>query len=382
MLKVLQIYYEPQPSGQTAHVLSLVRGLDPRRYEVTVVLPECLAACAADFQRASSRVVLLPLRKLVWQPETIATIIRLIRRERFEIVHIHSQEAGVIARPVARIAGATAVVYTPQTIDIRRRGWQPLYIFLERILARFTERIVSVNDADRARLIRWGIPAAHVVTVPNGVDLSEFSGPVDIAELRHSLGLDAGVSTGSAGTRRPLVMQVGRLSAQKDPLTFVAGAALVVQACPDAQLALIGDGPLRPEVTARIEALGLQRSVRLLGWQSGAARLMAAADVVTLTSRWEGLPYALLEAMGWSRPVVATAVNGCPEVVAHGVTGFLAPPGAPNAWAGQVIHLLRNPEQAKAMGREGRRRAEERFDLKQMHRRIKALYSDLASDSP
>jgi glycosyltransferase involved in cell wall biosynthesis len=93
------------------------------------------------------------------------------------------------------------------------------------------------------------------------------------------------------------------------------------------------------------------------------------------------MPYALLEAMAWSRPVVATAVNGCPEIVADGLTGFLVPPGDPAAWAGAVAALLDNPARAVTMGRQGRRRVEERFTLSQMIARIEALYDETIAQS-
>ena len=178
--------------------------------------------------------------------------------------------------------------------------------------------------------------------------------------------------------RQPLTMQVGRLSRQKDPLTFAKGAALVLQHRPDAQFALVGEGPLRDAVASRVHELGLQGRVHLLGWRDRAYRLMAAADVVTLTSRWEGLPYTLLEAMAWSRPVVATAVNGCPEVVIDGLTGFLVAPGDAAAWAQRVLALLNDPAGAAAMGQRGRRRVEERFSLREMVARIERLYLQVA----
>jgi glycosyltransferase involved in cell wall biosynthesis len=201
------------------------------------------------------------------------------------------------------------------------------------------------------------------------VDLARFEGLVEGETLRQALGVEAG---------RPLVMQVGRLSAQKDPLAFVEGAARVVKACPDAQFVLVGDGPLRDEVTARIQDLRLEGPVYLAGWRDEAYRLMAAADVVTLTSRWEGTPYALLEAMAWCRPVVATAVNGSVEVVLDGVSGYLVPPGDPAAWAGRVTELLGDPGRAAAMGRQGRRRVEERYTLQQTVARMERLYRQTA----
>jgi glycosyltransferase involved in cell wall biosynthesis len=171
------------------------------------------------------------------------------------------------------------------------------------------------------------------------------------------------------------------LSAQKDPLAFVEGAGRVVRQRPDAQFALVGEGPLRDAVAARIQELGLEGHVHLAGWHDEASRLMAAADVVTLTSRWEGAPYTLLEAMAWSRPVVATAVNGCPEIVVDGGTGFLVPPGDTSAWAGRIIDLLDDPAMAAAMGRAGRRRVEERFSLQDVVARTESLYQQVAQDA-
>jgi len=370
MLKILLVYYEPIPAGQTTHVLALARGLVGRKYDVTVALPSNLQRSIAAFEQAGVEVVPLSLRKVVWRPQAVAVLTRLIRQRDFDAVHIHSQEAGLLARPISRVAGARRIIYTPQTIDIRRTQWHWLYTLVERVLSSCTDVIISVNELDQERLIRWGIPRRKVVTIPNGIDLDVFDGPVDIGSLRRSMGLDED---------RPLVMQVGRLSPQKDPLAFVDGAVHVMRERPDTQFALVGEGPLKDAVATRIEELGLKEHVHLLGWRDEAFRLMAAADVVTLTSRWEGVPHTLLEAMAWSRPVVATAVNGCPEVVLDGDTGFLAPPGNTTTWAGRVVDLLNDPMLAAAMGKRGRTRAEEKYSLQEVVACIEGLYLQLAA---
>lgn len=366
-MKALLVYYEPEPSGQTTHVLSLARGLTRRGWLVTVVLPDHLRRSIEPLAQVA-HVVPLPLPKLAWPSATATALARLIRDSGFDIVHIHSQEAGLPGRLVARLAGAPRLVYTPQTLDIRRARWHGLYRLIERALARLTDALVSVNEADRQRLIRWHIPPQKIVTIPNGIDLAAFSGPVDRAGLRAELGLDP------AG---PLVMQVGRLSAQKAPLAFVRGAALVLDRQPETQFALVGEGPLRNDVAAEIGRLGLARRVHLLGWRERAARLLATADLATLTSCWEGTPYALLEAMAWARSVVATAVNGCPEIVVEGQTGFLVPPGDVAAWAEAVATLLADGERAGAMGARGRQRVEECFTLERTVAGVEALYRHL-----
>jgi glycosyltransferase involved in cell wall biosynthesis len=349
-------------------VLSLARGLDQRAHEITVALPEHLDKSIAALQETDAQIVPLAMRKVAWSPEAIAAFLRLLRDQEFDVVHVHSQEAGLVVRPLARLAGAKAIVYTPQTIDIRRARWQWLYRSAERLLAAVTDKIISVNESDRQRLIAWGIPPAKVETIPNGISLVGFEQPVPVGELRHSLGVELD---------RPLVMQMGRLRAQKNPLAFVEGAAEVARECPDAQFALVGDGPLRDEVIARIEQLGLQGAVRCLGWHDDGYRLIAAADILSLTSLWEGTPFTLLEAMAWSRPVVATAVNGCPEIILDKVTGFLVPPGDTTAWARRVVDLLHDPAKAISMGKQGRRRVEEKFAMPAMLSQIGSLYRGL-----
>lgn len=367
MLRVLLVYYEPVPAGQTTHVLALASGLDRSKFRPTIVLPAALRPSIAAFQQAGVRVVPLPLRKVMWPLQAVAALARLIRQEGFDIVHVHSQEAGLLARVVARMAGAQRIIYTPQTIDIRQARWRWLYILLERALAHLTDTVVSVNEFDRKRLLRWGLAPYKVVTIPNGIDPNAFETPTDIGSLRRELGVDE---------KRPLVMQVGGLRTQKAPLAFVEGAQYVARACPNIQFVLIGEGPLKEAVRAHIRRLGLEQHVYLAGWRERACRLMPAADIVTLTSYWEGMPHALLEAMAWSRPVVATAVNGCPEIIVDGTTGFLAPPGDPAAWARRVIDLLNDPVTADAMGRQGRKRVEEQFSLRRMITQIERLYAD------
>jgi glycosyltransferase involved in cell wall biosynthesis len=372
MLNVLLVYYEPTPAGQTTHVLSLARGLDRRRIDVTVVLPEDLRGAVAAFQAAGVHVVPLPLRKIAWPSRTVHSLVSLIRQMPADIVHVHSQEAGLLARLVARAAGARRIIYTPQVLDIRRVRFHWLYILIERALAHITDVIVSVSASDRERLMNWGIPPTKIETIPNGVDLSAHGAANDLGSLRRSVGLDES---------RPLVMQVGRLSVQKDPMAFVEGTVRVILQRSDAQSALVGEGPLRNTVAARVRELDLVDHVHLLGWRDDASQLMAAADVVTLTSRWEGLPHVLLEAMAWSRPVVATAVNGCPEVVVDGETGFLVEPGDTAGWADRVVELLDDPAKAALMGRRGRERVEERYSLREMVARVEELYLQVA-ESP
>ena len=364
-MRILQIYYEPIPSGQTAHVVSLSKGLVLRGHDVTVVLPDLLQSVAHEYRDGGVEVISLPMRKLFWPVKSVATFVNLIRLQKYDLVHVHSQEAGVIARGLVYLGGTRRVFYTPQTVDIRVSRWQNVYILLEYIMARLTEQIFSVCQVDADRMVSWGIPEEKVSVIPNGIELSIFNNLEDRYATCRRLGLNPDY---------PVIMQVGRLNPQKDPEMFLHGARRVLRICPNAQLVWIGEGPLFNHVQSVVKALGLQNNIHLLGRIDQAYRCMVAADVVTLTSRWEGLPYSILEAMACSKPVVSTAVNGCPEVVLNSKTGFLVDVGDASGWADRVLQLLANPQLAKSMGSAGRQHVEENFSLSKMLSQVEQSY--------
>ncbi len=369
-IPVLFVYYEPFVSGQTAHVLSLIKGLDRSRFQIEVLLPEELTTAARLMINAGARVRLLPIRKTFWKPAAVSQLLRSIREQRGGIIHIHSQEAGLIARPLAKLGGARHIFYTPQTIDIRRQYLHGIYTRIESGMARFTDRILSVNEFDRQRLISWGISPQKVETVYNGIELDERYSDEDPKKLRQMLGLR---EEGS------VVMQIGRLSVQKAPLDFINGAAIVLSHRPDVQFVMIGDGPCNLAVQKRLQKLGLEGQIKLAGTQDQASRLIPAANLITLTSLWEGMPYSLLEAMASQKPVVCTRVNGCPEIVEDRRTGLLVPPGQPGQWAQAVMKLIDEPEIALTYGRAGRQRVEERFSLHEMISKVENLYEQAIS---
>jgi glycosyltransferase involved in cell wall biosynthesis len=204
-----------------------------------------------------------------------------------------------------------------------------------------------------------------VVTIRNGINLEKFETILNVTEIRKVLGV---------APECPLVMQIGRMSAQKSPFDFVKGAAIVHHTRPDVQFVMIGDGPLLEDVRQRVRDLSLEGIVMVPGAIENAFRFIPAADILTLTSLWEGLPYSLLEAMAYSKPIVATSVNGCPEIIDSEQSGLLVPPGNPQKWAEGVVKLINNPENARLMGQKGRCRLEESFSLPRMIQKIENLY--------
>jgi glycosyltransferase involved in cell wall biosynthesis len=229
------------------------------------------------------------------------------------------------------------------------------------VAGRWTTTLVCVSGREAADADTAGITADRRV-VPNAVDLRRFevADETDRRRARARLGLG----------QAPLAVCVGRLGRQKGQDVLVDAWPVVRAAVPDAELALVGDGPARAAL-ARTAGAG----VSFVGERSDVAVWLAASDVVVLPSRWEGMSYVMLEAMATGRSVVASDVGGAGEAIAGGPqrAGALVPPNDPGALTTAVVERLSDPELAAAEGREGARRARANHDLTQWCEIMKAV---------
>jgi glycosyltransferase involved in cell wall biosynthesis len=204
--------------------------------------------------------------------------------------------------------------------------------------------------------------------VRSGIDPEEFSARPGARErVRAALGIGPG---------EVLVGTVACLKPQKAPLDLVEGAALALRVEPRLRFVVAGDGELRGAVEARARDLGLGERFRLLGWRRDVPDLLAGLDLFVLTSLFEGLPRAVLQAMVAGVPVVATAVGGTPEVVRDGETGLLVRPGDPAAAAAAVVRLTGEPETARRLAAAASRRIGEEFEIRRMVRTLDELYAE------
>ncbi len=290
-----------------------------------------------------------------WQDARgLLELVRLCRRLRPDIVHVHSSKVGVLGRLAAWLAHVPVRVYTVH-------GWSfaaydglagRVYLWLERLMRPLTTAVVCVSEATRQQ----GIAAracddARTVVIHNAVEVGSFGARAE--------------STGP-----PRILSVGRLAYPKDFVTLPAGLALLDA---DYRLFLVGDGPDAPEVAATVEARGLSDRVELLGAQVSVAERLARSDVFVLSSRSEGFPVSILEAMAAGLPVVATDVGGVAEAVVDGETGILVPAADPQALAGALERLLADVELRRRLGAAGRARALRLFDTP----RYRAAHLDL-----
>lgn len=298
---------------------------------------------------------------------------RLIREVRPEIVHTHMSKAGVLGRLAASLEKTPCVIHTV-------RGWsfysagstlkRRAFIYLERFSARLTDKMLAVSPRQVADGLAVGVgsPDDYLV-VRSGIDVGQFqAGVSDTRELRHGLGIPPGV---------PVVGTVMALVEQKAPLDFVATAAEVLRARPDTHFLVVGDGPLREQMTELIRAKAIGERVHLVGHSTDVPRLLGVMDLFLLTSRWEGMPRVILEAMAAGVPVVATSVGGVPEIVEHGKSGLLAPPGNVELLKRHTVRLLENPAEARQLSRRASRDVAAEFDISTVTARHEQLYAEL-----
>jgi len=285
----------------------------------------------------------------------LRTLAALYATGRYDIVHTHSAKAGALGRIAAARAGVPWIVHTYHGFPFHAfqpRWRRTAYVAIERRLSRRTDAFLAVGSGVAAEAIRRRLaPPDRIRTIAPAVDPIENPGCTARRGLgRHRLRLPAGVR---------LVGTVGRVDYQKAPDVWIDALAAV--GGDDVWGVWIGDGPLRERLLARARRRHVADRFCLLGHRDDVADLLPALDVFALASRYEGLPCALVEAMGAGVPVVATTVNAVPDVVLAGETGLLVPPEDARLLGRAVRYLLDEPAEAQRMATAARDNIGDRY---------------------
>jgi len=293
-------------------------------------------------------------------PSLAVRLARSLTQNSVDIVHTHNPAALVYGSPAATLAGA-ACIHSKHGVnpDPSRRMWLrraastivDAYVAVTPSLARVA---VAQNECDPTRL--------HVI--PNGIDTATFS--LDL-EARHRVRQELGIPENAW-----VVGTVGRLAPEKNQALLIDAMAPMLD--PRRHLVIVGDGPERQALTDRAQSTWRPELVHLTGARSDVAALLSAFDVFALTSRSEGLPLVLLEAMAMGLPVLTTSVGGIPDLVEHGVTGFLVPPDDVTALVTQLIWLSSRPQSALDVATAARRLVLSRHSTEQMALDYEKLY--------
>jgi glycosyltransferase involved in cell wall biosynthesis len=353
--------------GAEEHILTLLRGLDREQFRAHLVCtPEVERALRGD---VPEDVEVTPLR--LRRPRQVAAAIdlaRLLRSRRIDILHSHLFYASLFASPLGRLCGVPVIIETPHVREHWRHGWLKGRFVVDRLVGRFVDRYIAVSEANARYLVEQkGLPARKITVIHNGCDIGRFD-----PRLAPSPGLRERLGIGPAD---PVLLVLGRLEPQKGHRVLLDALPEVLRRFPRTRLVCVGEGTLQGELESHARRLGVSGAVHFAGYQADVASWLALADLTVLPSFYEGLPLAAIESLAAGRAIVATDVDGTPEVVVDGQTGLLVPPGDATRLSHAVCRLLGDPDERLRLGQAGRARASARFDQAQQVRRTQDVYT-------
>lgn len=344
--------------------------LDRDRFDLRVVAFQQDGPLRARYLAAGVPVEYLPIRRL-HDPRTLVPAVRLarlVRRERIQVVHAHDRYANVFAAPTARLGTRAAVIASRRWWTAEpRRGMAAA----NRVAYRFAHRVLANSPAVGRLLVESeGVPSRRVVVIPNFVDDEAFqSPPADfVARTRTELGIPASA---------PVVGIVANLSPVKNHSLLVEAAARLIPRWPELRVVLVGEGACRHALVSQAESLGVAGHVVFAGARPHQPSFHHLFDVSVLTSRSEGFPNSVVEAMAAGRPVVATAVGGVTDAVSA-ESGVLIPPDDAPALAAAVEVLLSDPRLRQTLGQAGQALVRQRHAASQVLSDLQGLYEGLA----
>ena len=387
-IKVIRAIARLNVGGPSIQAITLTKHLEPLGYETTLVrgVEGPREGSMDDLARELGvrPHLVRDLRRSLGPRDllALARMTRLLRDVRPHIVHTHAAKAGAVGRIACMLAGDSAPQIRVHTFHghVLSEYFSPttsaLFRRIERELARRTTRLIAVSDEVRADLLRLGIaPVEKIEVVRLGLDLDRFRLSVEEerrerARIRAQLGLPVDAR---------VVLLVARLVQIKRVDRFLRIAGRVASRT-NARFVIVGDGELSEDLRRSVEAEALGARLTWTGMRSDMPALMAAADVVSLTSDNEGTPVSLIEAHAAGRPAVSSGVGGVSSVVVNEATGYVVTSGDEEAFADRVTTLLQDDALARRLGRTGRDHVVRRFGLDRLVRDIDRLYRGLLAE--
>jgi glycosyltransferase involved in cell wall biosynthesis len=388
-MKIVRIIARLNVGGPAIHVILLTHEFRKRGHEsLLVVGPVPETEGNMEYYASKWNVPLVRVSELV-RPLSLKNdwvafwkIFCLLRRERPDIVHTHTAKAGTLGRAAAILAGTPVILHTFHG-NVFDGYFSPartrLFLFIERLLARFTDRIISVSKSQSDELIN-----RHKIAQPDKFEIVRLG--IDLDAFRDVEG-DNQCQSEDRENRPVVIGWVGRFTEIKDPLLFVDVAVALKSSSTPVKFVMIGDGHLRLAIEARISEYCLQAHFTLSGWQREMAEVYASIDLMALTSMNEGTPVTMIEAMATGRPFVAFDVGGLPDLMTGAPqryegfdvfdNGILVGPRDVGIFVKAVSLLVQDPERRVRMGQVGKAFASENFSKERLIQDMEALYKKL-----
>jgi glycosyltransferase involved in cell wall biosynthesis len=349
--------------GAERQLYELVRSIDPNGFQRFVYCLSERTVPFGDMIRESGAELRILHRRCHFDIARMRELACLLRRDRIDILHSFLFKANGYAWSANLLAGVPRLVTSARSCNKEigfLKGW------VNRLAFWASDVIICNGEAVRSFTVRhFNVPIRKSTVIYNGIDLDRF--------------LTSPVPATCKGLKpeHRLVITVARLVPEKDVGLFIEAAKLLGQEYAGVRFLIVGDGPCRSDLMRCASENGLDGKISFLGERDDIPQLLVNADVFWLTSKWEGLPNVLLEAMACGKPVVARDVGACRELINNGETGFLVSGRDAKQFAHYTLGLLTNPAHARRMGLAGRRLVEEKFSVARMSEATETLYRSL-----
>lgn len=361
-VKVLHVIDSLDLGGAQVVLENLARHANRERFELEVAVMHGRGVFLDRLLATGVPVTSLSSHRYL--PIYLPRLIACMRRRRFDVVHCHLFGSNLIAKPLATVLGVKVRINHDHCND--KTTLSSVMRWMDRKMNRLSSHVIAVSESTRAGLLQQGIESGRVTTIHNGLDLELSCPRPDLRNvMREALDMpmDAFVIGG-----------VGRLVFQKNFPLFVEVAKRVCAKYPQARFVIAGTGSDESHLREQIASLGLGEKVKLLGFMSDAIRLYSALDGLLLTSRYEGLPMTILEAMACGVPIVASDLDGMREILADGVNAALVRSGDADGFAAAVGELIERPEVARVRADAALRLVREQYSAEAMARSVEAIY--------
>jgi sugar transferase (PEP-CTERM/EpsH1 system associated) len=368
-INVMQMTDITGRGGAEKALVDIALHLDRSKYNVTV----CATRSAGNYQPLLDEAGVTTFvqgRKSRWDLGQWLKLVRLMKRERVDVLHTHLFGSNTLGRLLGRLAGVPVIVaHEHWSTKASREVW------VDRALYRLSDRILVPSAASKEMVIKAeGIPANRIDVVYNGVDTAIFGQSGGRKEVRSELNIPADAT---------VLGIVGRLSEEKGGVdVLIRAVARLSKTNPNLRLLVVGDGPLRSSLEALAVGSAPSGTFIFTGTRNDVAHLLSAMDLFVLPSLNEALPIVVLEAMAAGLPVIATRVGGVPEIVDHEKTGLLVQPGSEDALHSALDRLISDPDLREQLAQAGRERVAADFTIERMVKHIEDLYEELLTKLP
>ncbi|MFH1677736.1 MAG: glycosyltransferase family 4 protein [Patescibacteria group bacterium] len=366
MIKITQLNSHSGIGGGERVMFDIVKGLK-YNFKFSIMAPS--GVFLEKYSQLEIEIEKLKKQNFI---KNIFQIKNFVKNKQPDIIHVHGTRAAFWARiAIIGLKKRPKIIYTLHGFHIIRKYFLIRWILLviERFLNRWTDVLVCVSEADKNLVLKYKtISQDKIVVINNSIDIIKFQINQDLIEsLKQKLSLE----------NQFIITTIARLHPPKDILTILKAVKLLINKISDIKLLIVGDGPLRESLEQETKKLGLEQCVKFLGSREDVPVLINLSDIIVLSTKWEGLPLAPLEAGACKKSIIASDVEGVRETIINKKTGYLFQPGSEKDLAEKILKLAESKELRKKIGENAFKFISVNFDEKIMINKHQKLYQSL-----